>query len=270
MTTTRLLLALLALLVAACSGAGSAPTAPPASAAPIQLDGRSFLSTAVTLNGATYPLLPDTRIRLHFIDGRLVASAGCNTLGGSYQVSNGLLQVTDLSMTEMGCDPARHAQDEWLGKLLGAKPAIGLTGNDLTLEQGGTLITLLDREIAEPDLPLTGIVWTVATIHRGDTVSTPPGNGIATLFFGTDGRVQVNTGCNTGSGTYTVDAAKGVLTFGPIGITKKACIDDTADLEQEVLSTVDGATAFSISGNALTIFKDQHGLQLQGAAAPTN
>ena len=270
MTTARLLpLLVLALFVAGCSGVGAAPTVPP-SAAPIQLDGRSFLSTGVTANGAAYPLLADTRIRLHFVDGRLVASAGCNQLGGNYQITDGLLQIADLATTDMGCDAERHAQDEWLGKLLGAKPAIRLTGNDLTLEQGGTVITLLDREIAEPDLPLVGTLWTVISVHRGDTVSTPPGKGIATLFFGLDGRVQVNTGCNTGGGSYTVDASTGAITFGPVGITKKACIDETDQLEAAVLATIAGPAAFSISAHTLTLTGQGVGLQLDGTAAPAS
>src|SRR5687767_3548860 len=97
-TTARLLLCLL--LLAGCSGVGAAP-------AP-QLDGRTFLSTGVTANGAPFPLIANTRVRLEFVDGRLVASAGCNTLGGQYRVQDGLLNVSDLATTDMGCDPERH------------------------------------------------------------------------------------------------------------------------------------------------------------------
>jgi heat shock protein HslJ len=253
-TTALLVLGLM--LLAGCSGVGAAP-------AP-QLDGRTFLSTGVTLNGAPIPLLANTRIRIEFVDGRLVASAGCNTLGGQYRVQDGLLHVTDLATTEMGCDPARHAQDEWFGKVLGGKPAVRLSGNDLTLEQAGTVITMLDREVANPDLPLVGTMWTVDSIFAGDTVSTPPGDGIATLLFGPDGRVQVNTGCNTGGGPYTVDSARGTISFGPIGITKRACVDETNELEAAVLMAIDGSATFSISGSALTLMDGSFGLQLQG------
>ena len=253
---TMALLVLALTLVVGCSGAGAAP-------AP-QLDGRTFLSTGVSSNGTPYPLIANTRIRIAFEDGRLVASAGCNTLGGQYRVQDGLLHVTDLATTEMGCDPERQAQDEWLAKLLGGRPAVRLSGNDLTLEQAGTVITLLDREIANPDLPLVGTMWTVASIFAGDTVSTPPGNGIATLLFGADGRVQVNTGCNTGGGPYMADPARGTITFGPIGITKKACIDETNELEVAVLMAIDGTATFSISGGALTLMDGSFGLQLQG------
>jgi heat shock protein HslJ len=252
-----LALVVLGLLVAAgCSGVGAIP-------AP-QLDGRTFLSTGVTTNGAPYPLITSTRIRLAFDDGRLVASAGCNTMGGQYRVQDGLLHVTDLATTDMGCDPERHAQDAWLAKVLGGRPAVRLNGNDLTLEQAGTVITMLDREIANPDLPLVGTRWTVDSIFAGDTVSTPPGKGTATLLFGPDGRVQVNTGCNTGGGPYTVDAARGTIAFGPIGITKKACVDETNELEAAVLMAIDGDATFSISGSALTLMDGSFGLQLQG------
>jgi heat shock protein HslJ len=255
---------LLAVLIAGCAGAGAGPTA-----SPPQLDGRAYISTGVTVNGAPYPLVAQTRIRLQFAGGRLSANAGCNTMGGGYALRDGLLHVDDLATTEMGCDPARHAQDDWLAKLLGARPALRLKGDELLLEQGGTVITMLDRRIAEPDLPLVGTTWTVVSIFAGDTVSTPPGGGTATLFFGPDGRVQVNTGCNTGGGPYTADLARGTIAFGPIGITKKACIDETAELEQAVLMAIDGTAAYSISANVMTMMDGEFGLQLDGGVVPT-
>jgi len=38
-----------------------------------------------------------------------------------------------------------------------------LAGDELTLEAGGTTITLLDRKVAEPDFPLDGVRWEVGT-----------------------------------------------------------------------------------------------------------
>ena len=63
------------------SGAASASTVPSATPA-LTLDGRTFLSTAVTENGVARALVGGTRIRLQFLDGRLAATAGCNTMAG--------------------------------------------------------------------------------------------------------------------------------------------------------------------------------------------
>jgi hypothetical protein len=42
--------------------------------------GRTFLSTAVTENGAPKQLVAGTRIQLRFDDRQVVASPGCNTM----------------------------------------------------------------------------------------------------------------------------------------------------------------------------------------------
>ena len=131
------------------------------------LDGTEWLSTAVTEDGADRPLVDGTRIRVSFTDGELAASAGCNTMGGAYRIEEGLLVVEGGAITEMGCDEQRHAQDDWLFGFLGSQPAIAQEGDKLTLTSGETVIALQDREVAEPDLPLTGTTWTVDTILCG-------------------------------------------------------------------------------------------------------
>src|SRR3990172_6688727 len=103
----------LGLLTVAC-----AATAPGGS-----LDGREFLSTSVTDGGAVRQLVPGTRISLRFDDDRIGASAGCNIMGGTYRLDGGRLLVEGGAMTEMGCDEARSAQDNWLFGFLGSDPA---------------------------------------------------------------------------------------------------------------------------------------------------
>ena len=144
------------------------------SAAPAGLDGRTFLSTAVTDGGGARDLVPGTRIRLSFDDGRIGVQAGCNTMGASYRLDGGRLRITDAATTEMGCDPARQAQDDWVFAFLGAGPTVALAGDELTLTAGSTAIRFLDREVAEPDLPLVGTTWTVVSLIGGDAVSSVP------------------------------------------------------------------------------------------------
>ncbi|MER3417918.1 MAG: hypothetical protein C4343_02130, partial [Chloroflexota bacterium] len=122
-------------LVGACGGAsfspGTAPTPRPSGdsgAGPNGLDGRTFISTQVTVDGRPRGLVPGTRILLDVRDGRIGASAGCNQLGGRYRLDGDVLVVTGAAVTEMGCDPARHAQDEWLFDLLGRGPVVRLNG----------------------------------------------------------------------------------------------------------------------------------------------
>lgn len=229
------------------------------------VDGRIFLSTAITQDAEDFALVDGTRIRLAFNDGgQLSVSAGCNTIGGTYLVADGRLQFDGGSMTEMGCDPALHDQDEWVVEFLGADPELALDGDELTLTAGGTVMTLLDREVADPDLPLTGTTWTVASIISGDAVSTVPAGATATFTFADDGTVAVETGCNTGSGRFEVDGSR--LRFVDVAVTEMACDGPAGALESVVLPIL-GAQQLELTIEAgnLTLLAGDDGLGLTGA-----
>ncbi|HET9771205.1 MAG TPA: META domain-containing protein, partial [Acidimicrobiia bacterium] len=108
--------------------------------------GRTFLSTSVTENGRPKPLVEGTRISLRFDGDRrhVGAQAGCNSMGGPASFEGGKLVVDDLATTEMGCDPPRHAQDEWVADFLTGRPTWALDGPVLTLETGTARIVLED------------------------------------------------------------------------------------------------------------------------------
>ena len=69
--------------------------------------------------------------------------------------------------TEIGCDPARAAQEEWLKRLLLDKPTWKLEGDLLTITRGSTTLVLQDRKIAEPDKPLEGTKWVLESVMSG-------------------------------------------------------------------------------------------------------
>ena len=253
---TLLRVAIVAMLLAGCSFLGS----PGAGVA-----GRTFLSTAVTDGGAPRHLVAGTRIRLSFDkEGTIGASAGCNSFGGTYRVEGGVLRIDGGFMTEMGCDPERAAQDDWLFAFLGSGPSVSLTGNVLVLTARTVALQLLDREIAEPDVPLVGPTWTVASIVAGDAVSSVPADVAATLVFGADGHVAVQTGCNAGEGTYTIDGSQ--LTFGDLVMTKRACDGPAGAMESAVLAVLrSDQVQFRIDASSLSLRITTGGLDLQGA-----
>lgn len=236
------------------------PSTPPANGANAGPDGRDFLSIRVTDGDAPRPLVPGTVIRLGFADGRLSASAGCNIFGATYRLDGDVLIVDGGAMTEMGCDDARFAQDDWLFGLLGARPTLTLDGNDLTLTSGTTTIELLDREVAEPDQALVGPTWTLSSIITGDAVSSVPAGVVATLVFNADGSVAVNPGCNSGGGTYLVEGDS--LRFGDIVTTRMACLGPIMDVEAAVLDVLAADTVtFEIDADVLTLSAGDMGLQ---------
>lgn len=241
-----------------------ATPAPPANAGPAALDGRQFLSVNVTDGGVVHPLVPGTVIRLTFQDGQLGASAGCNSMGGTYSIVDGKLIFHGGGMTEMGCDPARHDQDDWLVAILGSEPTITLNGNTLVLASGAITITLADREVVEPDQHLVGPTWTLSSIITGDAVSSVPAGVTATMKFNADGSVDIQPGCNSGGGTYAVQGD--AIAFSNLVTTEMACLGPGMDVEAAVLAVLSaGSITWAIDAGSLTLMAGDHGLQFSAS-----
>lgn len=253
-----------ALLAASCvRQGGGADGSSPADA----LDGRDFVSTRVLEGGEERRLVPGTRIELSFSHGELSARAGCNIIGAGYRVEDGVLRlVGDASMTEMGCDPERHEQDAWLAGFLGSAPRVELEGPRLTLSTGGTEIRLLDREVAEPDLPLAGTAWVLETIVEEGVASSVPTGLEATLGI-RDGRIGGFDGCNEW-GARLMSSEGGVLVLGRVSQTTIACTGAAAELERDVMAVVGaGRIAYEIDGSTLVLRDDRRELHFRGEPA---
>jgi heat shock protein HslJ len=251
---------MLMVLLAACGGSGNASEGSDAPPPADPLRGHTFLSTAITVAGADYPLAAGTRVSLQFTDdGRLLASAGCNTLNGQIDVAQQKLSG-ELGMTAMGCAPELMAQDTWLAELLGAEPAWRLDGPELTVTSGQTELTLVEREVAEPDVALVETTWVVDTLIDGQTASSVPAGAQATLVFGVD-RVTVAGGCNNGSTGYELSGS--TIKFEGVTMTMKACAAPLMELEKAVIDVLTGAVAFEITADKLSLdHPSGKGLQL--------
>ncbi len=243
-------LVMLMVLLAACGGRGNASQGADAPPPADPLRGHTFLSTAIKVAGADHPLAADTRVSLQFTDdGRLIASAGCNSLNGPVRVAEGKLSG-DLAMTEMGCAQELMAQDQWLAEVLGAQPAWRLDGPELTVTSGQTELTLVEREVAEPDVALVETTWVVDTLIDGQMASSVPAGAKATLVFGVD-RVTVAGGCNNGSTGYELSGS--TIKFEGVSMTMKACAEDVMRLERSVVDVLTGAVAFEITADKLSL-----------------
>ena len=270
-------IAILGLVLLACNVAPGASSTPSSSSPPIPspspspspseppagLDGRTFLSVGVTDDGEPRALVPGTRIQLRFDGPNLGANAGCNHMGGNYQLDGDRLLFTGGGMTEMACDDPRHAQDDWLMTFLGSGPTYQLIGHDLVLTSGATVLALLDEEVADPDRQLTGTTWTLSTIFSGGpdgaAMSIPEGV-VATLLFNENGTVDVSPGCNQGGGSYTVE--DGAITFGDIALTAMGCPGVPGQVESDVLTVLGAGTVeYTIDAGSLTLETADGGLQ---------
>jgi heat shock protein HslJ len=139
--TTRLplrsavaLLALAALPLAGCGDDDDGATAPTIA----DLDGRTFVSTSV--EGQT--LVEGSQVSIAFEEGSISVQAGCNTLFGGVELDGSTLVTTgQLATTQMACDDALMAQDDWLAAMLTAGPEVTLEGDTLTLATDDVTIT---------------------------------------------------------------------------------------------------------------------------------
>jgi heat shock protein HslJ len=130
----------LVVLLACGSGGGEAEQAPG------DLWGRTFISTAVTEDGESRPLAPDTRIAVTFNEredqGVVGWQAGCNTFGADVEITADSLVVGVIAGTEIGCADDLHAQDEWLAGFFGSDPRWRLSNHRLILTSDETMIEL--------------------------------------------------------------------------------------------------------------------------------
>ncbi|MFI5695498.1 META domain-containing protein [Kribbella sp. NPDC051586] len=240
--------------------------------------GKTYLSTA-----ATRQLLPRTRIRLGFArvpnknaDGPRVwdvirAHVGCNSLGTATAagelLAGGRLSIEGIGGTLVGCEPPLRDQEEWLKTFLMSKPSWRLDGDELTLTSGGSTITLLDRKIAEPDLPLEGIRWeVVTTITNADLRHHRSLAEHAWITI--DGeRLTGWTGCNELAATVTRNNTE--LSFSDVTVTDQACTDETAAVQAAMLATLGSAVDYTVDYNELTLLAPSGiGLDLKAGSEP--
>jgi heat shock protein HslJ len=241
-----ILAAIAVLLVSACDLLG--PAIPPTQGG---LGGREFWSTSVE----GHDLVPDTRVTLRFgADGTLGGSAGCNIMSGTWALDGTTLVAAINAITEMGCDEPRMAQDEWVGAFLSSGLSAAIDADELVLTGAGVTMTLLDREVADPDQPLEGTTWVLDGVQTGagdeSAVSSVPAGLRSTMRLDA-GQLAVDTGCNTG--TASVGLEGDTLTIGPLALTKRGCAPDATELERIVTAVLQGAVQVEIDGRMLTV-----------------
>jgi heat shock protein HslJ len=244
--TAFALLALAGLTLAACGSDDDGAAAPDSPGAPsaADLSGRGFVSSDVT----GYDLVEGSEITMTFLDDAVSVNAGCNTMNGGFEITDGSFVADQFAMTMMACDDALMEQDTWLSEFLSSSPSISLDGSTLRFTDDEVTLTLDEIEPAA----LVGTTWTVTGTVANEGVSSVPADATASMTIADDGTVAVETGCNTGSGS--VEVGDDTLTFGPIATTLRACADEAVNqLEAAVLAVLQGEVSYTIDGSNLSL-----------------
>lgn len=214
--------------------------------------GKTYLSVAVREGDRERALVPGTRIRVQIRkDGVLIAQVGCNTLSGGIALDDGVLRCERAIETQMGCGPELERQDDWLWDFLVHEPAWTVDGDTLTLTNGGTTIVLLDRRLAETDLPLDGTTWIVVSVLGG--------GGLAERLITTSRATLTLNGTrvtgSTGSSPFTATVTRDddTLIFTQFTVTPTNPRGQAADLERAVLESLRAPLTYTIDSNRLRL-----------------
>lgn len=248
MKLTALALAVLAtVLTAACGDDGGG-------AAADGIRGITWTTTEIVTAGTPAAMPAGVRLELTLgTDGRLGARAGCNSMGGTFRIHDGRLDVGGLGQTEMGCAAELMTNDAAIASLLASRPAIALYGGTLTIAGPSTALHLVDLETVDPTSPLVGTTWVLDTLIDGQAASTIPQElrGKATLAFDTE-TLAWTGGCNSSGGGYQMD--KGVLTsVGDRTGTTMACAEPAKTIEARMAAVLGASPKVVLVRHRLTV-----------------
>jgi heat shock protein HslJ len=245
-----------ALLLAVLVAVGAAPYSSAASL-PRPMQGKTFVSTKVA-----GPAIPGGKqVRISFIDvNNITVGLGCNTHSGKAKFDGNRLTFSELSSTELACDPTLARADAWLVTFLWSGPKWTFSSGRLTLSNQKQTLTLVDDRILNPDRPLVGTAWRLKSIttDRGSEFSVVIDNTAAELRLATNGSVTGSTGCNAFGGKATV--AKQTIFFGTSVATNQTSTgwqtcqsEEQNRLEQHILKVLQGTVKYEIKSNQLRI-----------------
>ena len=120
-----------------------------------------------------------------------------------------------------------------------------------------------DGTTPEPTSPaeLAGTSWTLVSVGGAPVVESAG----AGLNFDAGGGVSGSTGCNSASGSFSVDGP--ALTFGPLATTRMACEELLMAQEAAVLQALAGVDAWEIDDDGRLHLTGVSELVLEPSAA---
>ena len=158
----------------------------------------------------------------------------------------------------------RFDQDAWLAGLF-AGPVELVTGDHPAITSGDTVLSLADRRVVSPDLPLMVTWWQLDSLVDGELVSSVPRGVVAYLRFqGTE--VEVYDGCNAGGGPAAVDGSQ--ITFGDRTQTLRGCLGSAGEVAESVAAVLSARTTFHIEERALQITRGDRTLGFRAVDGP--
>jgi len=206
--------------------------------------------TLSALPGQSDPL--PGRATLHFEDGNVYGSDGCNRYAGSYTSTGTEFSTGEhMALTKKACaDPLMRQADAFLAALKAASAMMLAPEKMVLLDSGGTALATF---AAQPNT-LGGTSWHVTGYNNGKraVVSVTAGTQL-TLAFDADGKLGGTAGCNRYTSLYVIDGKN--VGIGPVTVTRKSCGKPAGVMTQEAryLKALASAATFRLDGDRLEL-----------------
>jgi heat shock protein HslJ len=242
----KLTLLAIVLALAACTAA-TPPAATDVPGGDVDLDGGWQLEEG-TVRGQAVPIIDGHRITLTIDGSQAGGIAACNHYGASLAIDGDEVRFTQLSQTDMACEPteAMVAEQSYLAAL-GLVNKAAREGKRLVLS--GADADLRYRLLPPvPEAALIDTEWILESVIHGEAVSSTIGDG--SLELRSDGAFVGSTGCRRLMGRYIVygDTIQ-VTEMGADG----DCPAALAEQDSNVIGVIEGPFTVDIEGATLTI-----------------
>jgi heat shock protein HslJ len=201
-----------------------------------QLAGTGWQALAFGSPDDGKPVDPATTLTLNFAADRYGGAGGCNWFLGTYIVAGDSMQLNAPSQSNLQCTaPANVMEQEsmYLSALYNIDEYRKLDDKLLAYTTGSQLL-LTFREA--PPVPFEGTAWSLKFLQdpQDNVVATTAGTMVTATFA--EGTVTGSAGCNTYTGTYTLDGDK--LAIAGLMVAdgaKKSCDSPQGIMDQEAV-----------------------------------
>lgn len=197
----------------------------------------------VTPQGPDAPTLTLTGTRFTTAEGTQVSgSTGCNTFTGRGVFTATTVRLGPLATTRRACTPEQNELETRYLTVLSRARGLSFSPRTLVLSSGRERLVFGNRVTAYEASRLLA-EWRLV----GSTSDPAP-----TLRLEPGGRVSGGTGCNTFTGTYTLNGES--LRFSPLATTRRACATDAArQQETAYLRLLGQIRRYRVTGSLLTV-----------------
>jgi len=189
---------------------------------------------------------------LNSSDNTITGYSGCNFFRGTYTVTdNGNLSFSPLASTRMAC-PDSIINESQLFAIFDEADNFTITGNTLSLNKAKRAPLAIFTKSKMVDNPITEKYWKLKTLEDKEVKMAE--NQEREIYFTLkteNNSIQGFAGCNTFSGSYTLDKGNQIR-FNNIGATMKMC-PDVAVRDSDVLNVFNTANNYTINGDILTL-----------------